>query len=139
MAISASMPIIDPDSRLRVVVGILRNALGQLYVQQRLEGKPCAGQWEFPGGKIELGETPLQALARELNEELGIIIDNATHITQLDHDYPHANVTLEVFLVDDFRGEIVAAEAQNFNWKKVEEILEMDILDAVVPIIEIIQ
>jgi len=62
------MPITAPDSRLYVVVGILRNSRGQFLVQQRLEGKPCAGKWEFPGGKLEKGESPAQGLKREILE-----------------------------------------------------------------------
>ncbi|WP_424948084.1 (deoxy)nucleoside triphosphate pyrophosphohydrolase [Candidatus Spongiihabitans sp.] len=133
------MPITAPDSRLYVVVGVLRNPQGQLLVQQRLPGKPCAGQWEFPGGKVEKNESPQQALIRELNEELGVSIKNIIPLTQIAHDYDHANVWLDVYLIDNFEAQVINLEAQNFAWKTIEEIREMDVLAAVHPILDVVK
>ncbi|WP_423907561.1 (deoxy)nucleoside triphosphate pyrophosphohydrolase [Candidatus Spongiihabitans sp.] len=133
------MPITAPDSRLYVVVGVLRNPQGQLLVQQRLPGKPCAGQWEFPGGKVEKNESPQQALIRELNEELGVSIKNIIPLTQIAYDYDHANVWLDVYLADNFDQQIINLEQQNFGWKSIEEILEMDVLEAVHPILDVVK
>lgn len=133
------MPITVPDSRLYVVVGVLRNPQGQLLVQQRLPGKPCAGLWEFPGGKVEKNESPRQALFRELNEEIGISVKNSIPLTQIAHDYEHANVWLDVYLIDNFTAQITNREAQNFGWKSIEEILQMDVLAAVHPILDAVK
>ncbi len=130
---------IGNDARLHVVVGVLRNPAGQLLIQQRLAGKPCAGQWEFPGGKVENNETPEQALVRELHEELGLVlgttIKDMTPLTQIAHDYDHAKVWLDVYLIDHFDQPVINREGQNFAWKAVEEIPKMNVLAAVPPIL----
>lgn len=137
------MPITGPDSRLYVVVGVLRDPQGLLLVQQRRHGKPCAGQWEFPGGKVEKNETPQQALIRELDEELGVsvknIIPNIMPLIQIAHDYDHANVWLDVYLIDNFKAQVINREGQNFGWKTIEEILQMDVLEAVPPILDVVK
>ena len=138
MDTSVLMPTIVPDTRLHVVVGILRNAENQLFVQQRLQGKPREGQWEFPGGKVEKGESAFQALGRELHEELGIMVLDAQLLTQIGHDYEHANVWLDVFKVVRFGGEVRGCEGQNFRWCSEEKIAEMDVLEAVFPILQIL-
>lgn len=133
---------IGNDSRLHVVVGVLRNRKGQLLVQQRLPGKPCAGQWEFPGGKVEKNESPKQALARELHEELGAelgAIKEMIPLTQIAHDYDHAKVWLEVYLIDNFDQRVINREGQNVDWKGIEEILKMNVLEAVYPILQVVR
>ena len=81
------MPPTAPDSRVHVVVGILRRRDGHLLMQRRLPGTPCAGQWEFPGGKVEAGESPRRALARELEEEIGIMAPSSRELVKLPFDY----------------------------------------------------
>ncbi len=133
------MPTTGPDSRLYVVVGVVTNSKGQLLVQQRLPDKPCAGQWEFPGGKVESNESAIQALERELFEELGIRVKNPIPLIQLTHDYNHANVWLDVFMVEKFSGELINREGQNYAWKALDEIADLDILEAVPPILQAAQ
>ena len=130
------MPITGPDYRLYVVVGVLRNSRNQFLIQQRLQGKPCAGQWEFPGGKLEENEDPIEGLARELDEELGITIANCLPLIQIAHDYDHANVWLDVYFIDNFLGGARSQEGQKFEWKTLDQIYEMDVLEAVPPILE---
>ncbi len=122
-----------------MVVGVLRNASNQLLIQQRLPGKPCAGQWEFPGGKLEKGETPEQALVRELKEELGVTVENPIPLTQISHDYAHAKVWLDVFLVNQFDQQVMAVEGQQYAWQGMHEIVRMEILDPVRPILDAIK
>ena len=100
-----------------VAVGILRRRDGQVLFAQRPPGKVYAGYWEFPGGKIEPGESALDALVRELDEELGIRVTSATEWIAQRHVYPHAHVELRFFLVNAWDGEPDAREGQRFAWQ----------------------
>ena len=133
------MPITAPENRLYVVVGIIENADGDILVQQRLPGKPCAGQWEFPGGKLESHETPEQALSRELQEELGIRVNAMHPFIQIGYDYAHANVWLDIYQITNYQGDVLSREGQALQWLSIEQIRELDLLDAVPPILDALQ
>jgi len=100
-----------------VAVGILLRADGALLLSTRPEGKPYAGYWEFPGGKIEVGETVEQALRRELIEELGVTIGPAEAWKVTEHDYPHALVRLHWCKVYQWSGEFEMREGQTMSWQ----------------------
>ena len=119
-----------------MAVGILVNADRSLLVQQRREGTACAGQWEFPGGKLELGETPEQALKRELYEELGIEISSLEWLTRFDHDYEHARVSLHTYLIYKWSGEPMGVEGQKIVWNMPADLLDYDLLEAAFPLLE---
>lgn len=88
-------------------------------------------QWEFPGGKIEAGETPEQALARELDEELGIRATIGVRVTHIRHNYRHGGaVDLQFFAVNQFEGELVNRIFQQFKWVRLEELPGYDFLAA---------
>ncbi len=118
-----------------VAVGVIRNAAGEFLIQQRLPDRPCAGQWEFPGGKIEFGESAADALIRELGEELGIAVSTLSPLLRHCQDYQHASVLLHVFRVRDFAGRVEGREGQNIEWKTPAQIRRMDVLAAVYPIL----
>lgn len=100
-----------------VAVGILIRADGALLLTSRPAGKVYAGYWEFPGGKVERGETVEQALRRELHEEIGITMGAApVWRTQLV-DYPHALVRLHFCKVRVWQGELLMREGQAFSWE----------------------
>jgi 8-oxo-dGTP diphosphatase len=100
-----------------VAVGVLFNNQGHVLFAQRPEGKPYAGWWEFPGGKIEAGESVEAALARELQEELGIRIHGARRWITRAFTYPHATVRLHFCKVFGFEGELQSLEQQAFVWR----------------------
>ena len=133
------MATIGPDNRLHVVVGVLENAEQEVFIQQRRPGTPKPGMWEFPGGKVEHSEPAEQALKRELMEELGIEVQSITPLTVVTHDYDHARVYLEIFLVDRYAGEVSGKEGQAFAWTSLERIAEFNILPAVPPIVSAIK
>ena len=87
-----------------------------LLAALRPQGKPMAGYWEFPGGKIEAGETPEQAMIRELQEEVGITTQSATLFDKLEYEFPDRHITLWFWLVDKWQGEPWGKEGQPGEW-----------------------
>jgi 8-oxo-dGTP diphosphatase len=107
-----------PDRPLTLVaVGILQRPDGQVLFAQRPPGKAYAGYWEFPGGKIEPGESAHDALVRELHEELDVRVTGATAWLTQQHVYPHAFVELQFFLVTQWQGEVRPQEGQQVAWQ----------------------
>jgi 8-oxo-dGTP diphosphatase len=100
-----------------VAVGVLLQTDGRFLLTSRPEGKVYAGYWEFPGGKLEAGETVEQALRRELQEELGITIGTAQVWKTQMVDYPHALVRLHFCKVCDWQGELQMRESQSHAWQ----------------------
>lgn len=100
-----------------VAVGVLMQADGRFLLTSRPEGKVYAGYWEFPGGKLEAGETVEQALRRELQEELGITIGAAQAWKTQMVDYPHALVNLHFCKVWDWQGNLEMREGQSHAWQ----------------------
>ncbi len=108
-----------PRTPIDVAVGVLIDADGRFLMTSRPTGKVYAGHWEFPGGKLEVGETVAQALHRELNEELGIDIGQA-HPWQVEIvDYPHALVRLHFCKVYEWAGEFEMREGQAMSWQQL--------------------
>jgi 8-oxo-dGTP diphosphatase len=103
-----------------VAAGILLDAQGRYLLGQRPAGKPYAGYWEVPGGKIEKGESVFAALKRELQEELGIEIQSSEELTILEHDYPHAYVRLHVSVIRNWSGTPQGCEGQALSWELVD-------------------
>ena len=102
---------------VRVAAAVLLQADGRVLLAQRPVGKPYAGYWEFPGGKLEAGEVPAVALARELKEELGIRVRRAAPWLVQEFVYPHAHVELNFFRVFDWEGELIGHDGQAFAWQ----------------------
>lgn len=102
-----------------VAVGILIADGGQYLLTTRPPGKAYAGYWEFPGGKLEQGETVEQALRRELQEEIGVVVGAVQVWKQQLVDYPHALVRLHFCKVCDWSGLLQMQEGQNFSWERL--------------------
>jgi len=100
-----------------VAAVILLDQSGRYLLGQRPEGKPYAGYWEVPGGKIEKGESVFEALKRELQEELGIDIHASEELTILEYDYPHAYVRLHVSIIREWIGTPKGCEGQSLSWQ----------------------
>lgn len=121
-----------------VAAAVILRADGQVLFGRRPEGKPYPGYWEFPGGKIEHGETALAALKRELMEELGISVSQAhPWITRTFH-YQHATVRLNFFKVVEFEGTPEGLENQLLSWQEPQAIDVFPILPANAPILRIL-
>jgi 8-oxo-dGTP diphosphatase len=102
---------------VRVAAAVIERGDGSVLLAQRPPGKPYAGYWEFPGGKLEPGETPAHALVRELHEELGLVVRAASPWLVQEFVYPHAHVELNFFRVRAFDGEPHGHDGQAFAWQ----------------------
>lgn len=117
-----------------VAVGVVLRDDGTVLLADRPVGKPYAGYWEFPGGKLEIGETAEQALARELHEELGIEVQRSVAWLVMDFEYPHAHVKLHFRRVMQWKGEITAREGQRWQFCHIHEPPPQPLLPAALPV-----
>ena len=125
----------DDRPMVEVAVGVLMQADGSFLLTSRPAGKPYAGYWEFPGGKLEAGESIEEALSRELNEELGLTMGEAKAWKVEVVDYPHALVRLHFFKVTQWSGELQMKEQQSFAWS-VLPVGVNPILPGALPVLE---
>jgi len=112
----ANPPNLSDIETIEVAAGVLRDGEGRVLVSRRLAGRHLAGMWEFPGGKIEPGEAPEAALARELEEELGIAAGPSRPLAAVRHEYPEKIVRLRLYEVHSFSGSPTGAEGQEIRW-----------------------
>jgi 8-oxo-dGTP diphosphatase len=125
----AARPAVD------VAVGVLLRVDGRFLLASRPAGKPYAGYWEFPGGKLEPGESVAHALARELREELGVDIDAPVPWVVREFDYPHAYVRLHFCRVHAWRGEPHPHEGQALRFCALDDLPDGPLLPATVPVL----
>jgi 8-oxo-dGTP diphosphatase len=118
-----------------VAVGVLVRPDGTFLLTSRPAGKPYAGYWEFPGGKLEQGETVEQALRRELVEELGIHIAAVMPWKVEEVDYPHALVRLHFCKVFEWSGALEMREAQSYSWERLPVHVQ-PVLPGTVPVLQ---
>lgn len=120
---------------IHVACGVLVDGAGRVLLAQRPEGKIAAGWWEFPGGKIETGEGALDALTRELAEELGVVVRAAEPLIRFRHHYSNRTVVLDTWRVTAFDGEPRGCEGQTLRWLAVPDFDQVSpLLPTVTPI-----
>jgi 8-oxo-dGTP diphosphatase len=124
---------LPPVLPIDVAVGILMAPDGDVLLGQRPPGKPYAGYWEFPGGKVEPGEQIVDALKREFVEELGIVIESAEAWCGVEHVYPHAHVRLHFYICRNWSGQPQSLEGQAFAWQGQVDVEPL--LPATIPLI----
>ena len=114
---------------------------GRILLAQRPEGKSMAGLWEFPGGKVEDGERPEETLIRELNEELGIVVNEAclAPLTFASHSYEDFHLLMPLYICRKWKGHIIGQESQNLKWVKPNKLSEYPMPPADVPLIAMLR
>jgi 8-oxo-dGTP diphosphatase len=120
----------EPRRPVLVVAAALVDTLGRVLIAERPAGKHMAGRWEFPGGKVAAGEAEEAALARELEEELGIEVVAARPMMRLTHRYPDRDVELSMWVIERYRGEPRALDGQRLKWVPRAQLGGEDILEA---------
>ncbi len=125
---------------LHVAVAVIRNDVGCVLVTQRLPHQHLAGFWEFPGGKLEPGETLAEGMRREIHEELGIVVEQLAPLLRVEHryfekGYPEKIVLLDVWRITRWSGVPVGREGQPLRWVHPEDMLPAEFPPADVPII----
>ena len=118
-----------------VAAGVLRRPDGRVLAARRPPGRHLAGQWEFPGGKLDPGESARAALERELREEIGIDVLDARPLIRFPFAYPDRRVRLEVFEVSRWRGEPQGLEGQAIEWMRPGDLRERDLVAGATPIV----
>lgn len=124
---------------VEVAAAVLQKPDGTFLLAQRPKDKIWAGYWEFPGGKVEAGETARDALVRELREELGIEVETAYPWITRVFTYPHATVRLSFFRVTGWRGEMHPHEGQQFSWQHAADVPVSPVLPANAPVLRALQ
>lgn len=112
--------------QISVAAAVIHNSSGEILIARRAEDAHQGGLWEFPGGKIEPGETTELALARELEEELGIQVKKAQPLIKVHHDYGDKSVLLDVWRVTEFTGEALGREGQPIKWVAPAQLDDFD-------------
>lgn len=133
--VDAQLPRSADRALVQVAVGVLIRSDDSFLLTSRPEGKAYAGYWEFPGGKLEVGETVAQALQRELQEEIGITIEDCMSWKTEQIDYPHALVQLNFCKVRRWSGELQMREAQLYAWQQLPVTVK-PVLPGTLPVLE---
>ncbi|WKE66095.1 8-oxo-dGTP diphosphatase MutT [Gallaecimonas kandeliae] len=124
---------------VHVAVGVIENGRGEVFLTKRLDHQHQGGKWEFPGGKVEEGESLLHALDRELCEEVGINVVAAEPLLLVEHDYGDKAVKLDVWLVRGFVGQPRGLEGQEGRWVAIKDLDSLEFPDANGPILDAVK
>ena len=122
-----------------VAVGVIYDPKQGYFICRRATHQHQGGKWEFPGGKVEQTETVQQALARELQEEIGINVKAAQPLLVIEHSYSDKAVKLDVWLVIEFTGTAQSLEGLENRWVQLDELEQLDFPEANRPIIDVLR
>ena len=141
MDIFRSMPITEASRMILVVACALVDADGRVLVAQRPAGRTMAGMWEFPGGKVEAGETPEAALVRELAEELAIDVTNdcLAPLSFASHAYDDFHLLMPLYVCRKWSGMVTSVEGQALQWVYPSALYDLDMPPADIPLIAILR
>ena len=124
---------------IHVAAGVILNTQCEVLIALRPTHKHQGGLWEFPGGKVEAGETVQQALARELLEEIDLTVLESSRLLVVDHDYGDKQVTLDAWLVTEHSGVPQGLEGQEISWVHIDNLQAYTFPEANTPIVKALQ
>ena len=136
------MPTIEADRPIVLVTAVaLLDCNDRVLISRRPQGKPMAGLWEFPGGKVDDGETPEAALIRELNEELGIHVSEGclTPLTFASHGYDEFHLLMPLYVCQKWDGTVTPCEGQQLKWVHPVSLGDYDMPPADKPLVAVVQ
>lgn len=139
MSTNSSSDRSQSESIVHVAVAVIRNDNNEILIQQRAADTHQGGLWEFPGGKLEQGETLQQGLIREIKEELDIQVLKYRPLIKIQHDYGDRHVLLDVYFIEQWKGRVLAKENQPIIWVKPDELSNYSMPAADKPIVSAIQ
>lgn len=122
-----------------VVAAVIENEAGKILVAKRKQGKKLGGFWEFPGGKIEEGETPQDSLKRELQEEMNVEIEVGAFIGENVHYYVEFAIRLMVYKARIIRGKIKLLDHDEYAWLEVGELTNVKLAPADIPLVQLMK
>jgi 8-oxo-dGTP diphosphatase len=123
---------------IHVVAGAIFDG-SHVLIAQRPAGKHMAGGWEFPGGKVHSDEAAIEALKRELKEELNIDVLQVEWLCECAHQYPDRKVLLELWLIKEYSGSVIANEGQPLQWVPIDQLHTIEMLPADEPLVMALQ
>jgi 8-oxo-dGTP diphosphatase len=124
---------------IEVAAAIIENGQGQILIARRKQGKSQAGMWEFPGGKIEVGETAEECLKRELLEEMNIEITPYAYFGVNDHHYGPTHIRLIAYKATFMSGEIELVDHDEYRWIDIAELKEFTFAPADIPFVKMLE
>ncbi|MFZ2099735.1 MAG: 8-oxo-dGTP diphosphatase MutT [Oricola sp.] len=135
------MSVLAGKSLLLVAACALLDSDNRILLARRPEGKSMAGLWEFPGGKVEMGETPEETLVRELHEELGIVTEQPclAPLTFASHSYEEFHLLMPLYVCRKYQGIPVAREGQQLKWVRANALRDFPMPPADLPLVPILQ
>ncbi len=123
--------------RIHIVAAVIFNQeQSQIFITKRPDDKHKGGFWEFPGGKVEVGESIEQAMVRELEEEIGITVTEQALFEHLEYDYPEKSLKFDFITVTNFSGQPYGREGQQGEWVSIADLANYQFPEANVPILE---
>ena len=123
---------------IKVVCGIISNSEGKIFIARRKEGKTMGGKWEFPGGKLEQGETEQACLQRELLEELGMQVKVGEKLGENEHHYTDFSIRLIAYQCEFISATYALTDHDAYEWVEVKVLSSFDLADADIPLLELI-
>lgn len=123
---------------INVLCGIISNLEGQIFIARRKSGKSFSGKWEFPGGKLEQGESEQECLQRELLEELGMHVQVGERFGENEHHYENISIRLIAYRCSFISATYELTDHDAYEWVKPEEMKQFDLAEADVPFLELI-